>query len=145
MPAATWVAGAGASLLLVAACVVVVGAWSEISPEVKLLGLLAANALVAVAASMARRPVPHVARVLAHLAATLAIPSSLIAMTVARQSWPVAITVGGAVGVLACGAQHRRWQAPLLVIAAEAAAILGLTRLTPRGIRRDKRCPRRKS
>jgi len=56
----------------------------------------------------------------------MTVPSGVAVMAAAHQTWPVAVTVGGACGVLACIAQAHRWRAPLLVPAAEAAGVLGL-------------------
>ena len=125
-PTATWVAGVGACLVLLAALVLVVDAWSEIRPEVKLLGLVALNVAVAVAASAACRGYPAVARVLAHLAATLTVPSGIAAAATGHARWPVAICLGGVAGVVGCVATHHRWRAPWLVPAAEASAVLAL-------------------
>ncbi|MFN0027974.1 MAG: hypothetical protein ACKV2O_12475 [Acidimicrobiales bacterium] len=125
-PTATWVAGVGAALVLLAALVLVVDAWNEIRPEVKLLGLVACNVGVAVAAGAARRSAPAVARVLAHLAAMLAVPAGVAAAATGGATWPVAICLGGAVGVVSGLATHGRWRAPWLVPAAEASAVLAL-------------------
>ncbi len=112
--------------MLVAALVLVVDAWNEIRPEIKLLGLVTCNVAVAVAASAARRRYGAVARVLAHLAATLAVPAGVAAAATGHARWPVAICLGGAVGVVSCVATQDRWRAPWLVPAAEASAVLAL-------------------
>ena len=46
IPAAAWVAAVGASLVLAAAAVLVVGSWNDIRPEIKLAGLVAVSAIV---------------------------------------------------------------------------------------------------
>ena len=125
-PVATWVAAVGVALVLAAASVLVVGSWNHIAPAVKLAGLVAANAVVASVAGATRRRLPAVSRAVAHLAAMMTVPSGVAVMAASHQTWPVAVTVGGACGVLACLVQSRRWRAPLLVPAAEAAGVLGL-------------------
>ena len=126
MPAAAWVAAVGVALVLTAAAVLVVPAWNHIGSGVKLAGLVALNGLVAAAAAWARRSFPVVARSLAHLAATLVVPSGVAVMATAHQHWPAAIAVGGACGVVACVLQSRRWSAPWLLPAAELAGALSL-------------------
>ncbi len=126
VPAAAWVAAVGASLVLAAAAVLVVGSWNDIRPEIKLAGLVAVNA-VAAAAAIALRPfLPVVSRTLAHLAAAMAVPSGVAVLAAAGRPWPEAVLAGGAAGVTACLFQSRRWAAPLLVPAAEAAGVFGL-------------------
>ena len=126
MPAAAWVAAVGVALVLTAAAVLVVPAWNHIGSGVKLAGLVALNGLVAAAAAWARRSFPVVARSLAHLAATLVVPSGVAVMATAHQHWPAAIAVGGACGVVACVLQSRRWSASWLLPAAELAGALSL-------------------
>lgn len=126
VPAAAWVAAVGAVLVLAAASVLVVGNWNDIRPEIKLAGLAAANVVVAALAVLLRPYLPVVSRVLAHLAAAMAVPSGVAVLAAAGRPWPEAVLAGGALGAVACTAQSRRWSAPLLVPAAEAAGVLGL-------------------
>ena len=119
-------AAVGVALVLTAAAVLVVPAWNHIGSGIKLAGLVALNGLVAAAAAWARRSFPVVARSLAHLAATLVVPSGVAVMATAHQHWPAAIAVGGACGVVACVLQSRRWSAPWLLPAAELAGALSL-------------------
>lgn len=123
---AAWVAAIGAALVLAAAGVLVVGQWNHIRPEIKLAGLVAANAAVASVAALARRRLPAVSRAVAHLAAMMTVPSGVAVMAAVHETWPVAIAVGGACGLVACAVQSRRWTAPLLEPAAEVAAVIGL-------------------
>ncbi len=125
-PAAAWLATAGALLVLVAAGVLVVGNWTHIAPVYKLGGLMAFDGIVLAVAHLLRRSSPVVARTLAHLGATMAVPAGVAFVASAHGRWPMAIAVGGFLGVLACLAQANRWTAPKLIPAAEAAGVLGL-------------------
>lgn len=110
LSAAGWLAAAGASLLLVAAIVVVAGSWRSIPVEVRFAGLVAALVAVYFAAEAIRRSAPLTAAALAALAATLTAPVGVAAAATASQPWPVCIVVGGSAALIACELQARRWK-----------------------------------
>ena len=114
LSAARWLAGAGASLLLVASIVVVAGNWESIDESVRFSGLVAALVAVYFVAEAARRRSPQTASALAALAAMLTAPVGIAAAATLSQPWPVCILVGGLASLIATEVQSRRWDIPLL-------------------------------
>lgn len=104
-----WLAATGATLLLVAAVVVVAGQWSVIGPTARFAGLVGALFAGYFAAEASRSRIPTTATWLAVLAACVTAPVGIAAVAALEGRWPLCITVGGAAALLACELQSRRW------------------------------------
>ncbi|HEX3087435.1 MAG TPA: DUF2157 domain-containing protein, partial [Ilumatobacteraceae bacterium] len=122
--AAAWLAIAGASLLLVAAVVVVASQWQQIPQAVRLTGLLTALVLITALAEQIRRAAPTTAVVIAHLVPAVAITAGIAAGGTATQPWPVCIFVGGILGVATTEVQKHRWASPRMAIIGGIGLIL---------------------
>lgn len=128
-----WLAATGATLLLVAAVVVVAGQWSAIGPTTRFAGLVGALVAVYFAAEAARARIPTTATSLAVLAACVTAPVGIAAVAALDGSWPICIAIGGGAALVACELQSRRWHVRTLKAATVGATMLliaGLAVLT---------------
>lgn len=122
-PAATaWVATVGASLVLLAAVLVVTSRWASIDDRVKAAGLAVATASIVAAAERVRRRLPLTTGIVAHLGAALVCPAGVAVTAAAGGVWPWCILAGGALGATALEIQHRRWNGRLMP-AAQVVAV----------------------
>ena len=119
-----WLAATGATLLLVAAIVVVAGQWSAIGPTARFAGLVGALFAVYFAAEASRTRIPTTATSLAVLAACVTAPVGVAAISALDGRWPLCITIGGGAALVACELQSRRWQVRTLKAATVAATVL---------------------
>ena len=119
-----WLAATGATLLLVAAIVVVAGQWSSIGPTARFAGLIGALFAVYFSAESARERIPTTATALAVLAACVTAPVGIAAVAAFGARWPVCIAIGGASALVACELQSRRWEVRTLKVATVAATLL---------------------
>ena len=133
LSAAGWLAGTGASLLLVASIIVVAGNWQSIDPIVRFSGLVSALLAVYFAAEAGRRRFPTTSTSLATLAACLTAPVGIAAAATLSQPWTVCTLVGGLAALVATEVQSRRWDvAPLKAgtVVAFGLAAVGAAALT---------------
>ncbi len=133
LSAAGWLAATGASLLLVAAVIVVAGNWESIDPVVRFSGLVASLLAVYFAAETGRRRFPSTSTSLATLAACLTAPVGVAAAATLGQPWPVCTVVGGVAAFVATAVQSRRWNVVPLKAATVVAfglAAVGCSALT---------------
>lgn len=133
LSAAGWLAASGASLLLIAAIIVVTSSWQSIDPGVRFAGLVGSLVAVYFAAEAGRRRLPSTSRSLAALAATLTAPVGVAAAATLGQPWPVCTLVGGVAALAATEMQSRRWNVPELKAATVVAfglAAVGASVLT---------------
>ena len=133
LSAAGWLAATGASLLLVAAIIVVAGNWASIDPVVRFSGLVAALLGVYFAAEAGRTRFPTTSTSLATLAACLTAPVGVAAAATLGQPWSVCTLVGGLAALAATEVQSRRWNvAPLraATVVAFGLAAVGFSALT---------------
>jgi hypothetical protein len=133
LSAAGWLAASGASLLLVAAIIVVAGNWRTIDPVVRFSGLVASLLAVYFAAEASRRRFPTTSTSLATLAACLTAPVGVAAAATLGQPWSVCTLVGGVAALVATEVQSRRWKvAPLqaATVVAFGLAAVGLAAVT---------------
>jgi hypothetical protein len=119
---AAWLAGVGGVLVLVAGVTSSAARWDDLPVPARLAGLLLVHALVFILAERRRVTLPSVARVLAHLAAALAVPSAVSAVATMHGSWRSCTLVGGIVGIVALESQSRRWRAGVMRAAQPIAA-----------------------
>lgn len=119
---AAWLAGVGGVLVLVAGVTSSAARWDDVPIPARLGGLLLVHALIVFLAERRRATLPSVARVLAHLAAALAVPSSVSAVATMHGSWRSCTVVGGIVGIVALETQSRRWRAGAMRAAQPIAA-----------------------
>ncbi|MGB3734865.1 MAG: hypothetical protein WA964_07915 [Ilumatobacter sp.] len=125
-----WLAATGATLLLVAAVVVVAGQWSTIGPTARFAGLVGALFAVYFAAESSRVRIPTTATSLAVLAACVTAPVGIAAVAALDGRWPTCIMIGGGAALVACELQSRRWQVRTLKAATVAATLLFLAGLS---------------
>jgi hypothetical protein len=113
-----WLAGVGATLLLVAGIAVTVANWQSVSPVLRLAALMVFQLLIVAMAEALRRRLPDVATALCHLGAALFAATGIQAVsTVGRQidwspiggRWPVCCVVGGVLAWVGLEVQRRRW------------------------------------
>lgn len=121
-----WLAATGATLLLVAAVVVVAGQWSAIGPTARFAGLVGALFATFFAAEALRVRIPTTATSLAVLAACVTAPVGIAAVAALGGRWPLCIAVGGGAALLACELQSRRWEVRTLEAATVAATLVSL-------------------
>lgn len=130
---ATWVALLGATLVLVAAGIVVAGSWSSAGPAIRFAALVVASAVLAWGAERLRTLVPTSAGVIAHVAAFLVAPAGIAGASLLGATWPLCLLVGGSAAVAATELQARRWGRMTLhagQVAALAIAATGLAALS---------------
>ena len=109
-----WLGGVGGSLILAAAGAGAAARWGAIGVGVRVAVLLCLHIIVMVFSERMRRPLPIVANSLAHLGASLVIPSTIAIAAFFEQSWRVCIAVGGLAGIASLEVQAKRWNAKLL-------------------------------
>ena len=109
-----WLGGVGGSLILAAAGAGAAARWGTIGVGARVAVLLCIHMIVLVLSERMRRSLPIVANSLAHLGASLVVPSTIAIAAFFEQSWRVCIAVGGLAGIAALEVQAKRWNAKLL-------------------------------
>ena len=137
-----WLAGVGALLLLLAGVFMTIANWKQISPPVRLGGIVAVNVAVIALGERFRKRLPDVGRALDHLGAGLLAATGIQAVsTIGRVAgyapvagrWALCCAVGGTVAAAALEIQHRRLKAALMrseQVVAVVLAGIGVAALT---------------
>ncbi len=127
-----WLAGVGGSLVLAAAGAGAAARWGTVGVGARVAVLLCIHMIVVVLSERMRKGLPIAANSLAHLGASLVVPSAIATTAFFGQSWRTCIAVGGLAGIAALELQAKRWNAKFLrggevvavgLVAAGAAAI----------------------
>lgn len=128
-----WLAGVGGSLILAAAGAGAAARWGTIGVGARVAVLLCIHTIVLFLSERMRKSLPIAANSLAHLGASLVIPSTIAATAFLGQSWRSCIAVGGLAGIAALELQAKRWNAKFLrggevvAIGLTAAGIAAIT------------------
>jgi hypothetical protein len=109
-----WLAGVGGSLVLAAAGAGAAARWGTVEVGVRVTVLLCIHMIVVFLSERIRRSLPIAATSLAHLGATLAVPTSIAVTAFLGYSWRTCIAIGGLAGIAALEVQAKRWNARLL-------------------------------
>jgi hypothetical protein len=109
-----WLAGVGGSLVLAAAGAGAAARWGTVGVGARVSVLLCLHMIVVVLSERMRKSLPIAAHSLAHLGASLVVPSTIAATAFFGQSWRTCIAVGGLAGIAALELQAKRWKAKFL-------------------------------
>ena len=109
-----WLAGVGGSLVLAAAGAGAAARWGTVGVGARVAVLLCIHMIVVVLSERMRRSLPIAASSLAHLGASLVVPSTIGVSAFFGHSWRTCIAVGGLAGIAALEVQAKRWNARFL-------------------------------
>jgi hypothetical protein len=109
-----WLAGVGGSLVLAAAGAGAAARWGTVGVGARVAVLLCIHMIVVVLSERMRKSLPIAATSLAHLGASLVVPSTIAATAFLGQSWRTCIAGGGLAGIAALELQAKRWNAKFL-------------------------------
>ncbi len=109
-----WLAGVGGSLVLAAAGAGAAARWGTVGVGARVAVLLCLHTIVIFLSERMRKPLPIAATSLAHLGASLVVPSTIAMTAFFGYSWRTCIAVGGVAGVVALELQAKRWNARFL-------------------------------
>ncbi len=109
-----WLAGVGGSLVLAAAGAGAAARWGTVGVGARVAVLLCIHTIVVFLSERMRKPLPIAATSLAHLGASLVVPSTIAMTAFFGQSWRTCIAVGGLAGIAALELQAKRWNARFL-------------------------------
>jgi hypothetical protein len=109
-----WLAGVGGSLVLAAAGAGAAARWGTVGVGARVAVLLCIHMIVVFLSERMRKGLPIAATSLAHLGASLVVPSTIAMTAFFGNSWRTSIAVGGLAGIVALELQAKRWNARLL-------------------------------
>jgi hypothetical protein len=109
-----WLAGVGGSLVLAAAGAGAAARWGTVGVGARVAVLLCIHMIVVFLSERMRKSLPIAANSLAHLGASLVVPSAIAMTAFLGQSWRTCIAVGGVAGIIALEFQAKRWNARFL-------------------------------
>jgi hypothetical protein len=109
-----WLAGVGGSLVLAAAGAGAAARWGTVGVGARLAVLLCIHMIVVFLSERMRKSLPIAATSLAHLGASLVVPSTIAMTAFFGHSWRTCIAVGGLAGIVALELQAKRWNARFL-------------------------------
>jgi hypothetical protein len=109
-----WLAGVGGSLVLAAAGAGAAARWGTVGVGARVAVLLCIHMIVVFLSERMRKGLPIAATSLAHLGASLVVPSTIATTAFFGQSWRTCIAVGGLAGIVALELQAKRWNARFL-------------------------------
>ncbi len=121
-----WLAIGGAALILTAALSSTTASWADASIPQRVGGMVVIHALICWMAEHFRRSVPKSAQAIAHLGATLFVPTGISLTAAGGGSWRSCILMGGSIGIVALELQGRRWSSRWMKPLQVGAAVLGL-------------------
>jgi hypothetical protein len=109
-----WLAGVGGSLVLAAAGAGAAARWGTVGVGARVAVLLCVHMIVVFLSERMRKSLPIAATSLAHLGASLVVPSTIAMTAFFGNSWRTCIAVGGLAGIVALELQAKRWNARFL-------------------------------
>ena len=127
VPAAAWIALLGSALVLAAAVAVVATNWDTIGRSVRVAGLVAATAGLAIAAERLRSLVPTSASIIAHAGTALTASVGIATLSLFGVTWPGCLLAGGAVLIVATDFQAGRWRRVTMHLTQIAGWAIGST------------------